>query len=59
MHPQKDQKFNGRYAVVYTDKKKWASPLIDICGTQYNREEAEERMMTLVHKGAEAALKEG
>ena len=47
MKPQKDQKFNGRYAVVYFDPKKWSSPLIDICGTPYNREEAEERMKAL------------
>lgn len=44
---EKDQKFNGRYAVVYFDPKKWSSPLIDICGTPYNREEAEERMKAL------------
>ena len=47
MKPQRDQRFNGRYAVVYFDPKKWASPLIDICGTPYNREEAEERMKVL------------
>ena len=47
MKPQKDQRFNGRYAVVYFDPKKWSSPLIDICGTPYNREEAEERMKVL------------
>lgn len=47
MKPQRDQKFNGRYAVVYFDPKKWSSPLIDICGTPYNREEAEERMKVL------------
>nr|DAG79061.1 MAG TPA: hypothetical protein [Caudoviricetes sp.] len=47
MKPQRDQRFNGRYAVVYFDPKKWYSPLIDICGTPYNREEAEERMKVL------------
>lgn len=47
MKPQRDQRFNGRYAVVYFDPKKWSSPLIDICGTPYNREEAEERMKVL------------
>lgn len=37
-----EQKFNGRYCVVYLDKEKWASPLIDICGTKYyNKDEAE------------------
>ena len=50
--PQRDQRFNGRYAVVYFDPQKWSSPLIDICGTPYNREEAEERMKIL-----KAALK--
>lgn len=47
MKPQRDQRFNGRYAVVHFDQKKWSSPLIDICGTPYNREEAEERMKVL------------
>ena len=47
MKPKRDQRFNGRYAVVYFDPKKWSSPLIDICGTPYNREEAEERMKVL------------
>ena len=47
MKPQRDQRFNGRYAVVYFDPKKWSSPLIDICGTPYNREEAEELMKVL------------
>ena len=47
MKPQRDQRFNGRYAVVYFDPKKWSSPLIDICVTPYNREEAEERMKVL------------
>lgn len=42
---QSEQKFNGRYCVVYLDKKKWASPLIDICGTKcYNKDEAEARI---------------
>lgn len=37
-----EQKFNGRYCLVYEDKTKWGTPLIDICGTkQYNTEEAE------------------
>ena len=47
MKAQREQRFNGRYAVVYFDPKKWSSPLIDICGTPYNREEAEERMKVL------------
>lgn len=41
MIPKRDQIFNGRYAVVYVDKKKWPSPMIDICGKYYDREEAE------------------
>ena len=40
MKPLGDQKHNGRYAVVYVDHNKWKSPLIDICGKPYNREEA-------------------
>lgn len=47
MKPQRDQRFNGRYAVVYFDHKKWASPLIDICGKHYDREEAEARKAAL------------
>lgn len=44
MKPYRDQRFNGRYAVVYSDKKKWAFPLIDICGTHYDRAQAEARL---------------
>lgn len=51
MKPMGDQKHNGRYAVVYVDHNKWKSPLIDICGKPYNREEAENRMAAL--KGGE------
>ena len=51
MKPMADQKHNGRYAVVYVDHNKWKSPLIDICGKPYNREEAENRMAAL--KGGE------
>ena len=47
MTPQKDQSHNGRYALVYSDPKKWKSPLIDICGKHYDREEAETRMEEL------------
>lgn len=47
MKPMGDQKHNGRYAVVYVDHNKWKSPLIDICGKPYNREEAENRMAAL------------
>ena len=47
MKPMADQKHNGRYAVVYVDHNKWKSPLIDICGKPYNREEAENRMAAL------------
>ena len=57
MKPQRDQRFNGRYAVVYFDKEKWAFPLIDICGKHYDRKEAEERMKLLRQKDAEATLK--
>ena len=53
MKPMADQKHNGRYAVVYVDHNKWKSPLIDICGNPYNREEAENRMAVLAQKGGE------
>lgn len=53
MKPMADQKHNGRYAVVYVDHNKWKSPLIDICGKPYNREEAENRMAVLAQKGGE------
>ena len=53
MKPMGDQKHNGRYAVVYVDHNKWKSPLIDICGKPYNREEAENRMAALALKGGE------
>lgn len=54
MKPLGDQKHNGRYAVVYVDRNKWKSPLIDICGKPYNREEAEARMAMLAQKGGES-----
>lgn len=58
MTPQRDQRFNGRYAVVYVDKKKWATPLIDICGKQkYDRAEAEVRLNELTRQEAKEALK--
>ena len=46
MNPKhSEQKFNGRYAVVYIDKSKWGTPLIDICGDiPYNTEEAEKAL---------------
>lgn len=44
---QREQGNNGRYAVVYNDPKKWGCPLIDICGTPYNREQAEARRAEL------------
>ena len=50
MEPQRDQKFNGRYAVVYWDKDRWGCPLIDICGTHYSKEEAEARLKELLEK---------
>lgn len=56
MKPIRDQRFNGRYAVVYNDSKKWNCPLIDICGSAYNSGEANERKKVLESKYAEAAL---
>lgn len=56
MKPNKDQRFNGRYAVVYCKPQRWATPLIDICGTPYNREEAEQRAQQLIRESAEKAL---
>ena len=53
MTPQGDQKHNGRYAVVYRDPKKWAAPLIDICGKPYDTEEAKARMAALESKVVE------
>lgn len=39
---------NGMYCVVYSDPKKWKSPLIDICGkTYYRTDEAKARILTL------------
>ncbi len=55
MKPQKDQKFNGRYAVVYKSER-WGCPLIDICGAHYNPEQAEARRAELTHPEAKAAL---
>ena len=55
MKPMSDQTHNGRYAVVYKSER-WASPLIDICGTPYNTEQADERMCELSREAAEAAL---
>ena len=42
---------NGKYAVVYVDKLKWNSPLIDITEQSYNAEKALERIQAL--KGGE------
>lgn len=56
MKPERDQRFNGRYAVVYSDPEKWKSPLIDICGTHYDRHQAEKRLQDLTRAEAEAAL---
>lgn len=58
MKPMSDQKHNGRYAVVYKSER-WTFPLIDICGTPYNTEQAEqavERMREISREAAEAAL---
>lgn len=38
---------NGKYAVVYVDKSKWKSPLIDITEQSYNAEKALERIQGL------------
>ncbi len=46
MKPQKDQLFNGRYAAVYHSSR-WGCPLIDICGTPYNSEQATKRVAAL------------
>lgn len=54
MKPMSDQKHNGRYAVVYKSER-WTSPLIDICGTPYNTEQAVERMREISREAAEAA----
>lgn len=53
MKPQRDQTHNGRYAVVYRDPSKWKSPLIDICGTHYNTQQAEVRCAELHNKRKE------
>ena len=46
------QNKNGMYAVVYMDKSKWGTPLIDICGkSPYNGEEAEARLKELKENG--------
>lgn len=39
--------YNGRTAVVYIDKSKWDSPLIDITEQSYNTEKALERIQAL------------
>ena len=53
MKPRRDQTHNGRYAVVYRDPSKWKSPLIDICGTHYNTQQAEARCAELHNKRKE------
>lgn len=46
------QNKNGKYAVVYSDKSKWGSPLIDICGKKaFDKEEVEERLKELKENG--------
>ncbi len=39
--------YNGRIAVVYIDKSKWNSPLIDITEQFYNTDKAVERIQAL------------
>ncbi|MEG1564851.1 MAG: hypothetical protein RR365_14180 [Bacteroides sp.] len=58
MKPERDQRFNGRYAVVYSGKGKWGCPLIDICGTTYNSDQAKEHKEKITRAEAEAALNE-
>ena len=42
---------NGMYCVVYSDPKKWGSPLIDICGeTFYKTDEAKARLEEILKK---------
>ena len=41
---------NGRIAVVYIDKKKWNSPLIDITEQFYNTDKAQERIKAVEGK---------
>ena len=53
MKPNKDQRFNGRYAVVYCKPQRWATPLIDVCGTPYHINEAEKRVQQLNKEAAE------
>lgn len=44
------QNWNGKYAVVYTDKNKSDAPLIDICGKfPYDADEAQERLKELIN----------
>lgn len=52
MKPPRDQAHNGRYAVVYNAPEKWGCPLIDICGTHYNSDQAEARRAELSGEGA-------
>jgi hypothetical protein len=47
---------NGRIAVVYIDKSKWNSPLIDITEQFYNTDKAKERIQAL--KEAKKSLNE-
>lgn len=60
MTPKREQNHNGRYAVVYLDRRKWKAPLIDICGKRpYDREEAEARMVKLTSREAEGPMDDG
>lgn len=49
---------NGRIAVVYIDKNKWACPLIDITSQFYNTSEAYDRICEITREDAEKALRE-
>lgn len=49
---------NGRIAVVYIDKNKWACPLIDITSQFYNTSEAYDRICEITREDAEKSLRE-
>lgn len=51
MKPEKDQRFNGWYGAVYHSPR-WGCPLIDICGTPYNSEQATKRVAALKEQEA-------
>jgi len=40
--PIRDQRLNGRFAVVYRDPEVWDTPIIDICGPWFEQDQANE-----------------